>query len=109
QTVSPLATTLALTAPTPFVGLGAPIVLTAQVTPAQVGPSPLTGNVTFTANGHTLGTPTISGNQAQWNLSFNSLGPVQVQATYSGDGNYASSSTTRFCPDSCRKVKGVFS
>ena len=94
QTVSPLATTLALTAPTPFVGLGAPIVLTAQVTPAQVGPSPLTGNVTFTANGHTLGTPTISGNQAQWNLSFNSLGPVQVQATYSGDGNYASSSTT---------------
>jgi len=94
QTVTPLSTTLALTAPTPFVSRNDSVTYTAVVTPSQAGPAAPTGRVLFTFNGHPIANPLISNNQAQWAYPLNDLGPNQVQAAYSGDQNYAASSAT---------------
>jgi hypothetical protein len=73
---------------------GTLVTLTAHITPAGMGAAPLTGTVQFTANGSNIGGQSVSNNQAQITTSFSTQGSVQVQATYSGDANYSTSTGT---------------
>jgi hypothetical protein len=83
--------TLALAASSLTIQQGASITLTAKLTPQQnVTPTP-TGTVQFAANGQSLGAAVaISSNQAVLTTTSLPVGAsVVVQATYSGDTNFA--------------------
>jgi hypothetical protein len=94
ETVNPAGTTTTVTSSSPTVVDGGSSMITAQVTPAQMGAAPLTGTVQFNAGGVHIGAQTVSNNQAQMNVFFTTVGSVQVQAIYSGDQNYMISSGT---------------
>ncbi len=88
--------TLAVTPSSNTIQQGASITLTAKLTPlVSVSPTP-TGTVQFAANGQSLGAAVaISGNQAVLNTTSLPAGAnVIVQATYSGDTNFAQASGT---------------
>ncbi len=83
--------TLALTASSATIQQGGSETLTAKLTPGQsVTPTP-TGTVQFSANGQSLGTAVaLSNNQAVLTTTSLPAGTsVTVQATYSGDTNFA--------------------
>ena len=67
------------------------VLFTATVT-AQFGGSP-TGTVTFKSGATTLGQGTVSNGQATLNYSFPSPGTNSIVASYSGDSNFAPSSS----------------
>ena len=76
---------------------GAPVTFTATVTPAS-GSGP-TGTVTFTDGSATLGTSPVSTSAGVTTATFTtsalSAGTHAISATYNGDGNFMSSSTTQ--------------
>src|SRR5262249_11760096 len=82
EPVLPVSTTTSLTSSSLTVNQAASVTFTASITPAQTGAGPLTGVVQFTANGVSIGSRSISNNQAQITTSFSTLGAVQVQAAY---------------------------
>ena len=98
--VIPTATSV-VSSPNPL-GSGQPVTLTAHIsTPASLAGKitvPLTGTVTFTANGSSIGTaPVIGGNGSGTatftTSSFVTLGPQTITAVYGGDSNYATSTS----------------
>ncbi len=89
------------------VPVGQAVTLTAAIATGSNGAGP-TGTVTFTAGGKTIGTGTVTGTAATLtgsgsgtaasgtasaSVSFTAAGAQSVTAVYSGDGNYAPSTS----------------
>jgi len=72
---------------------GTQVTLTATVTHTAGSAAP-TGSVSFYDGGSLLGSGTLSGNAASYSLSTLAVGTHSITAVYSGDGNYAGSSST---------------
>ena len=72
---------------------GEPVTFTAEVSPVAPGAGDPTGTVSFTVNGANLGGPATVVNGVATSTSFASLSPGSyvVKATYSGDGNFVTS------------------
>jgi subtilase family serine protease len=98
-------TTTASTGGVASVPVGQSITLTASIATGSNGAGP-TGTVTFTAGGKTIGTATVTGTAAVFtgagapasgtasaSVSFTAAGAQSVTAAYSGDGNYAASTS----------------
>ncbi len=68
------------------------VLLTATVTPAFNNGAP-TGNMTFYNGAAALATVALSSGQAAYTAAFASPGPQALQAVYSGNNNYAASSS----------------
>ena len=81
-------TTSLASAPNPSTQ-GQAVVLTATVTPA-----PVTGTVQFYGAGALLGSATVTNGIATFSTSFATSGPVTLSATYSGDNNNATSTSS---------------
>jgi hypothetical protein len=94
ETITPLSTTTTVTSSSPTVVQGGGATVTAQITPAQMGPAPVTGQVAFTVNGQYLTSAPVANSQAQISIGFGTVGAIPVQAAYSGDPNYNPSSGT---------------
>ena len=93
-TVSPAATSVALTVPKGPVGSGKPLVFTAFVTPSPAGTQSPTGPVVFYDGATTvLGKATVSGNLATLTLAGLSPGSHSITAVYVGDGNFTTSTS----------------
>ena len=93
-TATSTTTAVIATPPTP-VTQGTSVFFTATVTPGTTGGPTLTGTVQFKVNGTNLGTPvTISSDMAQ-SAATTTLpaGSLSVTAVYSGDANYAGSTS----------------
>jgi hypothetical protein len=73
---------------------GQPLTLTARILPSQTASSPPTGSVTFSVYQSPVGTVSVSNNQAQFTIPSLGVGTIPINATYSGDSNYATSSAT---------------
>jgi hypothetical protein len=84
-------TTLTYTPAAPT--FGATITFTAAVAP-QAGTAMPGGTVAFYDGTNLLGTKTASGGQAALQISTLAAGPHSLTAVYSGDGNYATSTST---------------
>jgi hypothetical protein len=86
---------LSVAASATYATLGANVTLTATLAPTVSLAAP-TGNVSFSANGATLGMGTVSNGTAVLTTSALPLGSDTVLASYSGDANYnpAQASTT---------------
>jgi hypothetical protein len=94
ETVMTSSTTTTLSSNVTNAPYGTSVTLTAGIL-AQL-PAPATGTVTFidTTNSTTLGTATISNNSAQLTLTNLTAGAHAILASYQGDGNCASSSSS---------------
>jgi hypothetical protein len=94
-TVSPAATTVALSASTNPARTGASVTFSATVTAVAPGAGTPTGTVTFFDGSTALGTVTVNGQgKAALTTSFATLGSHQIQGIYNGDGNFAAGSQT---------------
>ena len=95
-TVNPAATTTAETVSPTSIGVGStsPITISATVAPTSGSGTP-TGTVTFFNGTTQIGQPTLSGGTAsiQYNASSLAVGTYPITATYSGDSNYAASTS----------------
>jgi hypothetical protein len=89
ETVSKAASTTALQASSTSPTQGQTITLTATVTPSGA-----TGTVTFSDGQTSLGQSTLSGGQATFPTSTLAVGSHSLTASYGGDGNYLSSSSS---------------
>jgi len=84
------------------VAIGQPITLTASIATGSNGAGP-TGTVSFMAGGKAIGTGTVTGTAAtssapasgtaSASVTFTAAGAQSVTAVYSGDGNYATSTS----------------
>ncbi|HEY1653453.1 MAG TPA: Ig-like domain-containing protein [Acidimicrobiales bacterium] len=87
-----ISTTTSLSDPSTS-NFGQAVTLTASVAPAQAGPAPVSGNVSFFDGSTLLGTSPVvvsgSSNQAHLTVSNLAPGPHSITASYSGDVNYA--------------------
>ena len=91
-TAAPTATALTVSAAS--IKPGASETLTAVVTGGFVAPV-LTGTMTFSDQNGVLGTGTVSAGSAALTLTTLSSGVHQIVATYSGDVNYVTSTSTK--------------
>ena len=92
EVISPLATTLTLTASTPSVAMGQSIVFTAQIKgTAKAGVAPPTGQVLFEDDGSPAGTATLDSGRATLTLTTLLEGDHIITAIYTGDSNWAAS------------------
>ncbi len=91
EPVTLVSTSTSLTSSSTTVAVNTSVTFTAQVNPAAMGAAPLSGTVQFSANGVNIGGRSLTNNQAQVTKMFSTPGPVQLQVSYSGDENYASS------------------
>src|SRR5208283_5398768 len=82
-------TTVTLTSSANPSAYGSPVTFTATVTPATA-----TGTVTFTDGSTTLGTGTISSGTATYSTSALAVGSQSITASYGGDTNDNSSTST---------------
>jgi uncharacterized protein (TIGR03437 family) len=90
EVISPLATTLTLTASAPSVAVG--IVFTAQIGgTAKAGVAAPTGQVLFEDNGLPAGTATLNSRRATLTLTTLAEGDHTITAIYTGDSNWATS------------------
>jgi len=80
---------VALTSSTNPAPYSAPVTFTAVITPAAA-----TGTVSFLDGSTTLGTSTVSGGVAAFSIATLAVGSHSITAIYSGDSNYASSSSS---------------
>jgi hypothetical protein len=96
-TVSKIATSTTVNPSTTTPAAGATMQVSATVTPAINGSTSPTGTVTFTLDGVTAGTATLNSGSTTvtTNITAPSAGSHLLQATYSGDTNYSSSSSTQ--------------
>jgi photosystem II stability/assembly factor-like uncharacterized protein len=96
QMIAPTTTTLTLSPTSVNVGSSGPLVITAKVAPTTGTGTP-TGSVNFFVNGGTaVGSGTLSSGSATFNYNPSSLaaGTDNVSATYLGDSNFATSTST---------------
>ncbi len=90
-----IATTTSLISSTYAVGYGTPITLTSTITPASYASANPTGVVTFTSSTQgTIGSSPLSGGTATFTVSNLGVGTYNLTANYSGDSNYAASTST---------------
>jgi len=96
-TVTKTATTTVVVPSTTTPASGSSLQVTATITPTAYGSSLPTGTVTFTVDGATQGVQNVtSGTPTTATITFtvSNVGTHTLQATYSGDNNYASSTAT---------------
>lgn len=89
--VSKSTPTVVVTPATLSPGVGSTLQLTASVSPPSSGGTGATGTVNFTLDGSAVGTALLtSGSPSTATLTINTpgLGSHTIQATYNGDGNY---------------------
>ena len=90
-----LGTSLGLTASSSSIQQGQSVTFTAQITPGQSGGPMPTGTVQFSSNGSNIGVPVaLSHGQAQTTTNTLAGGSDQIAASYGGDVNYLSSSSS---------------
>jgi hypothetical protein len=92
--VTKTATTLTLTPTTTTPAVGSSLQVTATITPTSYDSSQPSGTVTFTLDGVTVGTETVTqGTPSTASVTFTvpSAGTHSLQATYSGDTYYSNS------------------
>ncbi len=101
ETVAPLSTTTSVTASSSVLTYGQAVSFTATVVPIAGTESP-TGSVTFTDNGITLGTSTLTTDAgvATTSMLVTTLprGPNAIMASYGGDPGSAPSASTAAAP-----------
>jgi autotransporter-associated beta strand protein len=93
QTVNQAATTTTLTASPTTAVFGQPITVVATVGAVAPGAGQPTGSVRFTLDGADVGSCAISAGQATLTLPVLPAGPHTLSAVYSGDSNFASSTS----------------
>ena len=77
------------------IGYGTQVVLTASVTPSAFNTANPSGTVTFTsASQGIIGSAPLTGSTATLTLGSLPVGAYTITASYSGDGNYAGSTST---------------
>jgi trimeric autotransporter adhesin len=90
-----IATTTTLISSSYAVGYGTPITLTSTVTPASYASANPTGVMTFTSSTQgTIGSSPLNGGTATFTVSNLGVGTYNLTANYSGDTNYAASTST---------------
>jgi hypothetical protein len=89
-----ITTTTSLAADQYSVGYGTPIKVTSSITPSSYAAAGPTGTVTFTSSQGTIGSAQLSNGTATFTTSSLSVGTYTVTANYSGDSNYAPSTST---------------
>jgi hypothetical protein len=87
-------TTLQLTPSAPKIQDGQALTVTAQIVPSQSAGASPTGTVTFYVNAVNIGTMTVANGQARIMTVPPIGGNVFINATYTGDANYAASSAS---------------
>ena len=88
-------TTLAVTSPSSStINYAQNVAVTATITPASNAGAATTGNIIFSVDGKTQPTQTLTGSTATLNLTSPGVGTHVVTVSYTGDSNYASSSTS---------------
>jgi hypothetical protein len=90
---SPAATTTSLSASNAQLTSRQSVTFTATVAP-QSGSGTPTGTVTFSDGANSLGTATLSGGTATFSTSSLTVGSHSITAAYSGDANFAASTST---------------
>jgi hypothetical protein len=96
QTVNKVATTTTVTgAPNPAMQ-GQAVTFTATISPTMIGSTTASGMVTFMDGTTTLGTGTISNGTATFTTSTLTVGTHTITAVYSGDSNFAGSTSGVF-------------
>lgn len=93
-TAEPAATALSLNANPTSSGYGQQVVLTATLSPYQAQNHNATGVITFRSGSMTIGTATLSSGEATLNTTSLPVGTDSVTASYSGDTNFATSSSS---------------
>ena len=95
-TISQDATTTAISSSTTSTGFGQSVTLSATVTANSPGSGTPTGRVDFfdTTTGDDLGSVALSGGKAALSTASLPVGGNTIKATYSGDGNFLTSSAT---------------
>jgi hypothetical protein len=108
QTVSADPTTTALTVgPNPS-QFGAPVTLTASVTPTLSNPNTPGGSVTFKDGSTTLGTGSLAANgTATLTVSTLAVGSHSITAAYSGDGVFGASTSAAVTQSVTKAVTGI--
>lgn len=90
---APASTTLVLTANPDAALVGQQAVFTATLSPLAVQGTAPSGTITFSFDGAALGTATVANGIATFSTSSLPLGTDNIQAVYSGDGNFGSSTS----------------
>ncbi len=90
----PPSATSVTSAPNPSM-FGQSVTFTATVVPVSGGPTP-TGLVTFTIDGSTAGSASLSGGVASISSAALAVGAHPVVVTYGGDGNFNSSASSTY-------------
>jgi hypothetical protein len=90
---APAATTTSLSASNTQLTSGQNVTFTATVAPQSGSGSP-TGTVTFSDGANSLGTVTLSGGTAAFSTASLTVGSHSIAAAYSGDANFAASTST---------------
>ncbi len=95
QVISPLASTVTVTASASSVALGQAVVFTAQVGPAPpMGFPAQTGQVSFEDNGGPLGSAPLASGSATLSVTTLTLGTHTITAVYTGDSTWGASHAT---------------
>src|SRR6185437_9516801 len=90
-------TSTSVNSPVNNVNFGTAVIFTANVTPAIGGGPAVTGMVTFFNNGVPLGSSMVNGlGMGMFNAMLLPVGTDMITAVYSGDTNYAGSTSTVF-------------
>jgi flagellar hook assembly protein FlgD len=93
QTVNPADTTTAVTASADPSVFGQAVTFTAVVAAAAPGAGMPTGTITFSVDGTAQASVALNNGQASFTISTLTVGGHAVTATYSGDGNFNSSTS----------------
>jgi subtilase family serine protease len=95
ETVNFLATTTAVKSSNASIPQGSSVTFTATITPTQSGGPTPTGTVQFSSGSGNIGSPVnVANDTAAVTTTSLPMGSLVVQANYSGDSNYGSSSGT---------------
>ena len=78
---------------------GQSVTFTATVTAVAPGSGTPTGSITFLDGSTTLGTATLSGGKATFKTTALAAGPHTITVSYSGDGNFVTSTSGAPDPD----------
>ncbi len=94
ETVNTISTTTSVTSSNSTISQGSSVTFTAMVTPGQSGGPAMTGNVQFFSNNVPIGSAGISNGQAEITTTSLPAGSDQITATYMGDSNYSTSTSS---------------